>query len=143
VAVDNSQCQRIEIVDNIVSMSSHIHKIFQLSEMRYDMEMRFWLNYDFGIDGDYEALYQWLDTNEAVECGDGSASFLLKVNEKLPSADVLKYIKKDVKLRKRDRLYLIWRKDNGKMTGEFIHGTRRRSPWAGYAAGSTETEDEP
>lgn len=106
------------------------------------MDMRFWLNYDFGIDGDYEALYQWLDTIEAVECGDGSASFLFTANVKTSSSDVLKHIKKVVKLRKRDRLYLIWRKENGKMTGEFIHGHRKRAPWAGYAISSTGIDEE-
>jgi hypothetical protein len=50
-------------------------------------------------------------------------------------------VKKHAKLRSKDRLYLIWRKDNGSITGRFIAGSRRRAPWAGYAVQSGETED--
>lgn len=32
-----------------------------------------WLSYDLGVDGDYEALYYWLDAHEGRECGDSMA----------------------------------------------------------------------
>jgi hypothetical protein len=107
------------------------------------MKKRFWLSYDLGIDGDYDGLYGWLDRIKAIECGDGLASFALDVGKSrdIP-AFILKQIKQRTSLRKRDRLYLIWRREDKKMSGDFIHGERHRSPWAGYAVeGSDSTED--
>lgn len=105
---------------------------------------QFWLSYDFGIDGNYNQLFQWLDSVKAVECGDSVASFQLNLNFK-SSDDIpktaLKKIKEHVQLRKQDRLYLIWR-DGSKVRGEFIHGQRHRSPWAGYAVEGPEGEED-
>jgi hypothetical protein len=39
---------------------------------------RFWLSYDFGIQGDYSLLYAWLDDMGAEDCGDAVATFLFK-----------------------------------------------------------------
>jgi len=54
-------------------------------------------------------------------------------------ADIRKH---KVKLKPRDRIYLIWSGENGKMTGKFIHGNRRRALWTGcFAPAVEETED--
>jgi hypothetical protein len=37
---------------------------------------RYWLSFDLGVRGDYEALYEWLDALDAKECGDSVATFL-------------------------------------------------------------------
>jgi hypothetical protein len=105
------------------------------------MKKRFWMSYDLGIDGDYDGLYSSLDALDARECGDSACSFELEIGKKDPPAAVLALVKKHAKLRSKDRLYLIWRKDNGSITGRFIAGSRRRAPWAGYAVQSGETED--
>lgn len=106
------------------------------------MKKRFWMSYDLGIDGDYDGLYSALDSLNAVECGDSTCSFELDTGKKDLPAAVLAFVKKHAKLRTKDRLYLIWRKDNGSVTGRFIAGKRRRAPWAGYAVQSLgETED--
>ena len=36
---------------------------------------RFWLSYDFGIQGDYSILYAWLDDMGVEDCGDSVATF--------------------------------------------------------------------
>lgn len=108
------------------------------------MLKRFWLSYDFGIDGDYDGLYGWLDEIKAVECGEGTASFQIEIGAaKDVSGSVLRKIRQQpTKLRARDRLYLVWIGERGKVKGKFIHGKRRRAPWSGYAVeGAEETED--
>lgn len=104
---------------------------------------RFWMAYDLGIDGDYDNLYGLLDTIKAVECGDGNCSFRIDVGPKEPSSAVLALLKKNkVKLRPKDRIYLIWRRDNGTVTGKFIAGSRRRAPWSGYAVEVSEEDSD-
>jgi hypothetical protein len=106
------------------------------------MKKRFWLTYDLGIDGDYDGLYALLDELEAVECGDSACSFELDPRKKEPPAAVLAEVRRHAKLRTKDRIYLLWRKNDGSITGRFIAGKRRRSPWAGYAVESSgESED--
>jgi hypothetical protein len=107
------------------------------------MTKRFWLSYDLGIDGDYDGLYAWLDGVGAVECGDSLCSFQLEAGRKEPPAAIKSALKASkVKLRPRDRLYLIWRRPNGTVTGKFVVGSRRRSPWAGYAVHSAEESED-
>jgi hypothetical protein len=102
------------------------------------------MSYDFGIDGDYDNLYRWLDEIDARECGDGLCSFKLDVGDEEPSRAVLRVIRKrKVKLRDKDRLYLIWRTPDKLVSGKFIHGSRRNGPWTGYAVSDAdETEQE-
>ena len=95
------------------------------------MRQRVWLSYDLGIDGDYEDLYSWLDSKGAVECGDSCASFIYSFRKDLIH-ELLKELRAGVQLRPRDRVYLIY-SENGKGGGKFIHGKRKRAPWAGYA----------
>lgn len=105
------------------------------------MNKRFWLSYDLGIDGDYDGIYGWLDSLGAVECGDSTCSFLLDIGSKEPDASVRAALKKQVNLRKRDRIYLIWRREDGTVTGRFITGSRRRAPWSGYALQESEESE--
>ncbi len=92
----------------------------------------FWLTYDLGIDGDFDGLYAWLDEIGAKECGDSACYFEFDPGRVDPPKAILAAVRKHAKLRSRDRIYLIWLKD-GKTTGRFIAGSRRRAPWAGYA----------
>jgi hypothetical protein len=95
------------------------------------MQSRVWLSYDLGIDGDYENLYSWLDSKEAVECGDSCASFFYSFRKDLVQ-ELLKELKASVELRSKDRIYIISVRGN-KIFGKFIYGKRKRAPWAGYA----------
>lgn len=102
---------------------------------------RLWLTYDLGIDGDYDTLYRWLDGLKAVECGDGVCSLQLDIGAKSPDAAVIAELKKlKIKFRDRDRIYLIWRRDTGAVTGSFIVGKRHRAPWSGYAVEEAEED---
>jgi len=106
------------------------------------MAQRVWIIYDLGVDGDYEGLYAWLDSNKAVECGSGGASFLIQA----PANAVFEFVKKSLKhavtLRSRDRIYVVCRDVRGKWLGKFMFGGRKRAPWIGYAAGAEATIDE-
>ena len=104
---------------------------------------QFWLSYDLGIDGDYDNLYKWLDEIGARECGDGLCSFKLDVSDEEPAGAVLRAIKnRKVKLRSKDRLYLIWRTREKLVSGKFIHGSRRNGPWTGYAVTDADVTEE-
>ena len=84
-----------------------------------------WLHYDFGLKGDYTGLYTWLDENGTVECGHGLAFFEVETDEPSKVADVIaQSLKKKVKLLPSDRIYVVW-KNNNKMEGDFINGSRR------------------
>jgi hypothetical protein len=106
------------------------------------MKKRFWMSFDLGLDGAYDDLYVWLDKIKAVECGDTTCSFQLDIGKKDPAVAVLAAFKKHkIKLKPKDRIYLVWR-INGSMTGKFIHGNRRRAPWTGcFVQSAEESED--
>jgi hypothetical protein len=100
----------------------------------------YWLTYDLGIDGDYDGLYAWLDQVGARECGDSACFFQFDAKQKKPDTAILAAIRKFAKLRTKDRLYLILKRDD-KITGRFINGSRRRAPWAGFAVEASEDDD--
>jgi hypothetical protein len=105
------------------------------------MAYRIWLSYDLGIDGSYQTLYEVLDEYQARECGDSVATLLLPAAGNLVGFE--RELKKRIKPRKTDRLYVIYLKENGQPTGRFVHGSRRRAPWTGYAsAGAEDSSDE-
>jgi hypothetical protein len=97
---------------------------------------RFWLSYDFGIQGDYRSLYSWLDDIGAEDCGDSVASFEINGTRE----DVIKAIEKVAGLK--GRLYLIGRNKEGKVTGGFISGRRKSPPWTGSSNKTTKLEEE-
>ena len=99
-----------------------------------------WISYDFGLKGDYNGLYTWLDNNYAKECGIGLAYCLYDVSklgidrsDKNLLDKLAVDIRKSVKLSRTDRIYIIWKDSNtDKIKGEFISGARKQAPWEGY-----------
>jgi hypothetical protein len=92
------------------------------------LRQRVWLSYDLGVQGDYEALYQWLDAHAAVECGDSVASLEYDYPDNLPQnlrADLMGH----VQFSPRARVYVI-ASDGGH---GWLIGRPRRAPWEGYA----------
>jgi len=101
------------------------------------MTKAIWISYDLGIKGDYPNLYAWLDNHDAKEAGN-SVAFL---NYKVTGTDekVLEKLKRDlmksVSFKRGDRIYVMrMRTDKGlnKVSGKFIVGNRKASPWEGY-----------
>ncbi len=66
-------------------------------------ERRFWVAFDLGLSADYSALYEWLDSVHAKECGIGVATFR---TEKTRS-QVMKEAQGVVSGAPRARVYLI------------------------------------
>jgi len=91
------------------------------------MTNRFWLSYDFGIQGEYGPLYAWLDEIDAKDCGDSVATFTADATREEMSKRITKVTGM------RGRLYLIGKKKAGKVTGGFIAGRRKAPPWTGLS----------
>lgn len=88
--------------------------------------MRYWLSFDLGLRGDYDALYAWLDEQGAKECGDSVATFQSKKTRE----EIVKEVKRVLDDKKNPRVYIISTKSGGK----FVLGKRKlRAPWSGYA----------
>lgn len=104
------------------------------------MKKLIWLSFDLGIQGDYESLYVWLDQHEAKECGDSLAAFDFEYSDDLV-CELTNEIKKSVEINKKSRFYLIYI-DSGKSKGRFIIGSRKSSPWTGFAMKSGDNIDE-
>jgi hypothetical protein len=94
--------------------------------------MRYWFSYDLGLRGNYEDLYEWLDTMGAKECGESVATFLSQKTREQITKEVLRVVGKKA------RIYIISMRQGGK----FVIGKRKTAPWTGYAQPSIETEDE-
>src|SRR3990172_1035619 len=90
-----------------------------------------WLSYDLSIDGDYANLYTWLDKQGARECGDNIAFLLFSFKKDLV-AELKRSLAKEVSIRKKDRVYMIFQDQGGNLKGRFIYGRRRAAPWRGY-----------
>lgn len=101
--------------------------------------MLIWISYDLGIDGDYEGIYEWLDSHDARECGDSLAVLSYKYKSDL-IVDLNKDLRRNIKLRSKDRIYIVYSKD-GNTAGKFLYGRRKFSPWKGYANLSKQEED--
>ena len=107
------------------------------------MSSRIWISYDLGVDGDYEGFYRWLDSKQAVECGDSCASLTWPPGRGSVEQAIKNDLKKSVKLRLRDRVYLIFQVQQQGYKGKFIFGSRKRSaPWSGYAMSEESAVDE-
>lgn len=92
-----------------------------------------WMSYDLGVDGSYEELYYWIDLHNGRECGDSMAFLIYKYNDNV-RVELRKELGEAVKLRPKDRIYIIFRDDRDKkIRGSFIFGIRKPAPWAGYA----------
>ncbi len=97
------------------------------------MTKTIWLSYDLGVKGDYQSLYAWLDNHKAVECGDSLAVIKYEVLEGETLPEKLKQdLELNITFSKTDRVYVIWKSDDGNNKGRFIFGKRKASPWEGY-----------
>lgn len=101
-----------------------------------------WISYDMGVRGDYASLYNWLDINEAKECGD-SIAFLNYEHGGDIKAELLEDLRKSITVDQRTRIYVIYR-DNAtnKNKGAFLFGGRRAPPWTGCGPKGVGTVDE-
>ena len=95
---------------------------------------RYWLSFDLGLQGDYEALYSWLDKQKARECGSTVATFVSKKTRD----QIVRELSGILDPKKKQRIYII----NMKQGGRFILGNRAVAPWTGYAQVSLESEEE-
>lgn len=110
--------------------------------MEYMRKKAVWLVYDFGLGGDYEGLYTWLDSLKAIECGNSVAFFNFDYNDDF-LVELKQVIEENVRIQKIDRIYIIYRDNvSKKMKGKFIIGKRKRNPWAGYAVSKGGEEEE-
>lgn len=98
------------------------------------MEVRIWISYDLGQEGDYAGMYAWLDGHNAVECGGSMASLLVDCKRReTVESDVLAELHENVDLKPSDRIYLLYRREDNMTKGTFLYGNRKESPWKGAA----------
>ena len=108
------------------------------------MKKTIWISFDFGMKGDYEGLYKWLDETGAQERGYGLAmikgiefpqKYIPLIKKDLAFKNYIKNeIGKTTEIGKSDRIYMIWRSiENEKLRGGFINGRNKAAPWIGYA----------
>lgn len=105
------------------------------------MTRNVFISYDFGIKGDFDNLYKWLDENNAEERGYGLAymkSFEIS-DEFKNDADFFFHIrtilKSKIKLGGTDRIYMIWGsiESSKKSRSGFLFGKAKQAPWTGFA----------
>lgn len=108
-------------------------------------KQRVWLTFDLGVRGDYDSLYQWLDEKEALECGSGVATFMyefgisdrqLTAPEIVPVFDRLKTeLQERINGIEKGRVYALTQINGPKLgpLGLFLFGSRKISPWDGFA----------
>jgi hypothetical protein len=95
---------------------------------------RYWVSFDFGLSANYREFYEWLDAKEASECGIGVATF----TSALSRDEIASEIKQVLHAQHRPRVYLISMKHGGR----FILGSRKASPWTGFAVRNPSVVDE-
>ncbi len=109
-----------------------------------------WLSYDFGLKGNYSALFAFLDNHKAIDCGNGLAYFIYENKNDLKSEELIDQLKKEleelVAPSSSDRIYVIWRNDDkpvASVKGKFLFGNRKTPVWNGYSTKSgKDKEDE-
>jgi hypothetical protein len=92
---------------------------------------RYWLSYDLGLRGNYESLYEWLDSQGAEECGEALATFHSKKSRDQLRGDLREALGDTARV----RIYLIDRLRGG----TFLIGKRKAAPWAGYSQTAEES----
>jgi len=101
-----------------------------------------WISYDLGVTGDYEGLYQWLDQQEAKECGDNLATLKYKHSGALIES-LKNELKNSIVETRRTRIYVIYRDaESKKFKGAFIFGGRKTPAWFGFAGRDEDSVDE-
>lgn len=99
------------------------------------------ISYDFGMKGDYEGLFKWLDENKAEERGYGIGvikEYSYDDSSIKTDLDFMKLIRNELKERIKigssDRIYMIWNSlESNKTKAGFLFGKGKQSPWTGYA----------
>lgn len=97
------------------------------------MKKSVWISYNLGIKGDYQSLYEWLDNHEAKEYGYSLAFLIQNMKEDLFS-EIKFDLEEQVNFENGDRIYIIYKSQDNKIKGKFIRGSRKKSPWIGYAS---------
>lgn len=93
---------------------------------------RYWLSFDLGFLSESDKLFEWLDSHDAKECGDGVATFQSDRSKSQISKDIARLVDDET------RLYLIDMKSGGR----FISGRRKKkAPWDGYSGVVVEVDD--
>ena len=105
-------------------------------------EKSYWLSFDLGVEGDYTGLYQWLDNHNAKPCGNNVAFFKYPVDVEDTDAKLKKDIEEHVKLKPRNKLYIIRVNEENQIEGTFIFGKRGYSPWEGYGSDKENQTDD-
>jgi len=107
------------------------------------MKIRVWLSYDLSVKGDYENLYTWLDSYNAKECGDSMATFFWE-SEAIENIkmEISSSLKVSITFSKKDRVYLVFKKEDETYAGAFIIGSRKASPWEGYSQEQISDDEE-
>ncbi len=101
-----------------------------------------WISYDLNLKGDYNGLYAWLDAHKAIECGNSVAFLRYRATDvKNLKSNIKKELTKAVKFGSNDRVYMIYLTSEGKISGSFIVGNRKASPWEGYSPSAENIED--
>ena len=99
---------------------------------------RYWISFDLGLMGDYSHFYEWLDSQEAEECGSCMASLVSTQTRDKMVAEIQNILKGAP----RARSYIISKQPDGRFGGKFIVGGRKAPPWAGFAVHASATVDE-
>lgn len=100
-----------------------------------------WLSFDFGLKGNYNALFTFLDNHGAKDCGNNLAHLELDNPSDATPEKMIENLKSElgeiVLPSPNDRIYAIWRDDadgSTKVKGRFLFGKRKSPPWNGYGA---------
>ncbi len=108
-----------------------------------------WLSFDFGLKGNYSALFTFLDNHKATDCGNGLAYFVYDNKDMLKSEALIEKLKNELKEAispsSSDRIYVIWR-DDDKLTssvkGKFLFGNRKTPIWNGYSTKNQSNQED-
>ena len=95
---------------------------------------RYWISFDLGLMGDYSRVYEWLDSQDAEECGPGLATVTSSKTREELSMEIQRLLKGA----SRARAYVISMKQGGR----FIVGGRKAAPWVGFAISTANAVDE-
>ena len=106
--------------------------------------MNVFISYDFGMKGDYEGLFKWLDEHHAEERGYGIGMIKDFQYDKTiikTDLDLFNYVKDELKIKIKigstDRIYMIWDSvETSKIQAGFLFGKSKQAPWTGYAPSS-------
>jgi len=104
------------------------------------MKQMIWLSFDLGIRGDYEGMYQFLDSRHARECGNGVAALTFEYDGDLV-ATLKAALGEAVSFDNKSRVYVIYHSEDRKAHGRFIVGKRKQPVWTGFGAETVDEED--